>query len=158
MQRRDHQQREEPVDDGRNAGEQFQHRLEHLTGVMTRELRQVDRDDGPERDGDGQRHQRTAERARQQNGDAEVRVVEQRRPLLVGEEGPQRDVAEEEHRFLDQDIDDGQRGEDRNAGRQQQHGFDDLVLALAVGLHPGKLGQPRCASHAEQRTRCDPEW
>ena len=86
QERRDEQQREVAVDHRRHGAEQFEHRLDDLAHLMRRELAQVDGDDRAAGYRQAQRDERRHQRAGHQRQDAEVRLVEQRRPQRVGEE------------------------------------------------------------------------
>jgi hypothetical protein len=119
------------------AAQQLEERLGDLAQPERRELREIDRDDGAQRDRDRQRHHRAGERARKEHHDAEVRVVEERRPLPVGEEVQQRDVLEEHHRFLEQDVDDAHGGEHRHQRGEKQEALDD-PLAHDARAAPGE--------------------
>ncbi len=63
------------------------------------------------------------QRAGDERHDAVVRIGEQRRPHRVGQEVADRDVLEEDRRFVDQDRDDRERREHRHEPRGQQHGL-----------------------------------
>ncbi len=140
QQRCDEEQGKIAVHDGRDAGEQFQHRLDGLAQARPGELGEEDRDHGAERDGHQQRHAGADQGARQQHHDAEVGVVEERRPLRVGQEIPQRHVAEEHHGFRDQDIDDAKRGKHRDHRRQEQDRLDEPFLEVARGAVSETVG------------------
>src|SRR5438105_2033315 len=58
-------------------------------------------------------------------------IVEQRRPLAVGEKTPDRYLLEENHRFLDQDVDDSNGGEHRHEGGEEQQRFDGALAQHA---------------------------
>jgi hypothetical protein len=64
-----------------------------------------------------------------------VGVVEKRCPLRVGQEVEQRDGAEEEDRFPDQNRDDGDRREHRDQCGQQQQALDAAFSEAAAQLH-----------------------
>jgi hypothetical protein len=64
-------------------------------------------------------------------------VVEERRPLPVGEEVQQRHVLEEDHRLFHQDVNDADRGEHRHQRGEEKQALDD-ALAHHPGAAPGE--------------------
>ena len=87
-------QGEEAEDDGRDAREHLECRLERIADPRSRVLAQVDGGAEPERQGDDAGPEGHGERADDQRTDAERGRLEERRPALAGEEVDDRDVAE----------------------------------------------------------------
>ena len=146
QQRRDEQQREVAVDDGRHAGQQLEHRLERLARLVAGELGQVDRDDGA----------RAGWRctARPPSWSA-CPTAAPMMPKCASENSGVHCVSvrkshsgtwlKKSSDSLQQHVDDAHRGEYRDAGREQQHQLDDLLAPLAPDLGLRQLRQARIA-------------
>ena len=125
QQRRHEQQREVTVDDGRNAGQHFEQRLDYPPQPPGRVFTQIDcrqkagRQRHDHRDG---RHQRGAGHQRQH---AEVFFGKERRPLGAGQELDDRHFAQERERLEQQHRDDAGRDENRRRRAEKQHALDD---------------------------------
>ena len=140
LQRRGHvQQGEISVNDGGHAAQQFEKRLGDFAHRKGRKFRQVNGDHGAERYCHGQRHQRAHQRARKQHHDAVVGVVEQRRPLFVGEEIDQRDLLEKLVGLAQQDQHDADGDHNRDRCRKEEHALDHALAHMPGCL----LREPR---------------
>ena len=134
QQRSDDQQGEVAEDDGRDAAQQFEHRLGELTHLRIGELGQVDGDDRAHRDGERQRNSGRHQRARDEDHDAVVGIVKQRGPLGVGKEIDDADLVEKDDGLGDEHIDDAKRRQHRHCGSSEQYGFDQALAELAHGV------------------------
>ena len=144
--RRDEQQREVAVDHGRHAGQQLEQRLDRFPHVRRRVLAEIDGERGSGRDRDQKSDARDHERARQQRQNAVLRVGEQRRPLGVGQEVDQRDMAKELHGLADQDVDDRRGHEHREArGSEQDQANQTVEQAAAAQERRARAQRLRCA-------------
>ncbi len=114
QQRRHEGEREVAEDDRRDAREDLERRLQDPARAGRRVLAQVDRGAQPERHRDCARDRGDEQRAGDQRQDAEVRGLEQRRPVRAGQEVDDRDLLEELERRHEQSDDDPDRGHDRD--------------------------------------------
>ena len=78
-----------------NSAQEFEDGFGHLAHAAVGEFRQVDRDHRPHRHGERQGDDGGDQGARDQHHDAEVGIIEQRRPLRVSQEIDQWNVGEE---------------------------------------------------------------
>ena len=78
-----------------NPGQHLERRLEEAPGARPRVLAEVDRRPEPQRDRDEARPERDDDRPADEREDAEIRRLEERRPVLAREEVDDADLAEE---------------------------------------------------------------
>ena len=135
----DGQHGEEAVDDRRDAGEDFQHRLDDGAKALVRIFRQVDRGQDPGRHGDDHCQQRDDEGAEQHRDHAECALPSDlvgadgdlRLPAETEQELRHRHAGEELQRFIDEREDDPGRREDGDQRREYHEPGDGALDAVA---------------------------
>jgi hypothetical protein len=141
LQQRGHEQQGEvAVHHGGHRAQQFQHRLDDLAHAVRGVFAQVNGGDGADRDrhhqGDGGRDQGPGH----QRQDAVVGVVEQRGPLGVGQEFPQRHMTEERQRLVHQHAHDAERDRHRRKRREEQQQFHRALAQVPQAKTQAELG------------------
>ena len=147
---RDEAEGEEAEDDGRDADQDLEDRLDDLPDPRGRVLGEVDRRAEAERDRDEDRDTRDQQGPVDQRPDAVLRVREGRRPLAVGDEPGDPDVAEELDRLAQKGVEDPDRRQDRDRRRGEEAVPDRLFApagpADAEGLSPRRRAGYRMCS------------
>ena len=94
------EEREVAVDHGGYTGEDLEQGLQDAPGALGRELAEIDGREQADGERHGERDHRGEHGRARQDHDAEVLVGEERRPFGVGQEAPERDLAEERDRLV----------------------------------------------------------
>ena len=139
-------QREEAVDDGRYAGEDFQQRLRDRAHLPAGVLGHIDGREQADRHGDEQRDERDVQGAPEQWQQAELafagagvaRRREARIPLGAEEEAQRVDHPEEVDALEQHRANDADGRQDGHRGREDQSGKDDVLDPVArpqLGMH-----------------------
>ena len=156
-------QREDAVDDGRDAGQQFKRRLDHRAHARRGVFGHVDRRHQADRHGDQHRDQRDVERAGKQRDQAELAFGgagagggEARIPDGAEEEAGGRNAVEEVDRLeqhRQHDADGREDGDGRGAEQPPQHQPFDAVAGPRPRLSPGvRRARRRRSPAASART------
>ena len=156
--RADGDEREQAVDDGRDAGQHLDRGLGPLAEARGGVLRQVDRGEETDRDGDGQRDEADVERAPKQRQHSELAVaLECGRPDRAEEELAPAILAEEARGLEDQRQHDRDRREDRDQRREDQKADDHRLdeVAGAEGRRDPHVYGDEGDDPEQQRDRVD---
>ena len=129
--RRHEGQREVAEDDGGNAGEQLQRRLQGVAGAGARVLAEEDRRAEAGGDGDEASPEGDGQRPREEREDPELRLEEERRPFRARDVIGEVDFLEELERRCEERDDDSDCGRD---GDKRAEGEDGLDKSLAPPL------------------------